>query len=186
MNSTRSTDFMTPKSAVSRLFRESVLDLVEHVPFARALVNSGATVCPCGLRWFSPEFRGRERPALADPAGRARGRCSDRPGLDDRGVDRTFSTPDIQLRCAGIESKAGSKVQRDRSRNYATRLRARYGTRREICRGCGLGRLSVPSRSACRRALDRSLVGRDHRRTGEGSLWKMVRKSPRRSSTVGK
>lgn len=46
MNSTRSTDFMTPKSAISRLFRESVLDLVEHVPFARALVNSGRLSVP--------------------------------------------------------------------------------------------------------------------------------------------
>ena len=46
MNSTRSTDFMTPKSAVSRLFRESVLDLVENVPFARALVNSGRLSVP--------------------------------------------------------------------------------------------------------------------------------------------
>ncbi|MCY3877167.1 MAG: FAD-dependent monooxygenase, partial [Rhodobacteraceae bacterium] len=46
MNSTRSTDFMTPKSAISRMFRESVLDLVEHVPFARALVNSGRLSVP--------------------------------------------------------------------------------------------------------------------------------------------
>ncbi len=46
MNSTRSTDFMTPKSAISRLFRESVLDLVEHVPFARTLVNSGRLSVP--------------------------------------------------------------------------------------------------------------------------------------------
>ena len=46
MNSTRSTDFMTPKSAISRMFRESVLDLVEHVPFARPLVNSGRLSVP--------------------------------------------------------------------------------------------------------------------------------------------
>ena len=46
MNSTRSTDFMTPKTAISRLFRESVLDLVEHVPFARTLVNSGRLSVP--------------------------------------------------------------------------------------------------------------------------------------------
>ena len=46
MNSTRSTDFMTPKSTISRLFRESVLDLVEHVPFARTLVNSGRLSVP--------------------------------------------------------------------------------------------------------------------------------------------
>jgi len=41
MNSTRSTDFITPKSAVSRTFRDSVLELSRSMPFARALVNSG-------------------------------------------------------------------------------------------------------------------------------------------------
>ena len=39
--STRSTDFITPKSETSRLFRDAVLDLSEKVPFARPLVNSG-------------------------------------------------------------------------------------------------------------------------------------------------
>jgi len=41
LNSTRSTDFITPKSTVSRAFRDATLDLAEHLPFARALVNSG-------------------------------------------------------------------------------------------------------------------------------------------------
>ncbi|MEL7029926.1 MAG: FAD-dependent oxidoreductase [Pseudomonadota bacterium] len=41
LNSTRSTDFMTPKSAVSRAFREAVLDLAEDEAFARPFVNSG-------------------------------------------------------------------------------------------------------------------------------------------------
>jgi len=41
MNSSRSTDFMTPKNQVSEDFREAVLDLSERVPFARSLVNSG-------------------------------------------------------------------------------------------------------------------------------------------------
>ena len=41
MNSTRSTDFITPKSAVSRSFRDAVLELSRSMPFARALVNSG-------------------------------------------------------------------------------------------------------------------------------------------------
>jgi 3-(3-hydroxy-phenyl)propionate hydroxylase len=47
LNSTRSTDFITPKSAISRLFRDAVLDLSEHVPFARPLVNSGRLSVPC-------------------------------------------------------------------------------------------------------------------------------------------
>jgi len=46
LNSTRSTDFITPKSAVSRAFRDAVLDLAEHLPFARRLVNSGRLSVP--------------------------------------------------------------------------------------------------------------------------------------------
>jgi 3-(3-hydroxy-phenyl)propionate hydroxylase len=41
LNSTRSTDFITPKSEVSRVFRDAVLDLGRTQPFARKLVNSG-------------------------------------------------------------------------------------------------------------------------------------------------
>lgn len=40
-HSTRSTDFMTPKSPASRLLRDAVLSLAAEFPFARALVNSG-------------------------------------------------------------------------------------------------------------------------------------------------
>ena len=46
LNSTRSTDFITPKSEISRLFRDAVLDLAEHVPAARPLVNSGRLSVP--------------------------------------------------------------------------------------------------------------------------------------------
>ena len=49
MNSTRSTDFITPKSAISRLFRNSVLDLARQHRFARALVNSGRLSVPSFL-----------------------------------------------------------------------------------------------------------------------------------------
>ena len=47
LNSTRATDFITPKSRISRLFRDSVLELAEHYPFARSLVNSGRLSMPC-------------------------------------------------------------------------------------------------------------------------------------------
>lgn len=47
LNSSRSTDFITPKSATSRLFRNAVLDLSEKVEFARPLVNSGRLSVPC-------------------------------------------------------------------------------------------------------------------------------------------
>ncbi|WP_171125380.1 MULTISPECIES: FAD-dependent oxidoreductase [unclassified Ruegeria] len=45
--STRSTDFITPKSEMSRLLRDAVLDLSEHYDFARPLVNSGRLSTPC-------------------------------------------------------------------------------------------------------------------------------------------
>ena len=41
MNSTRSTDFITPKSKTSLTFRNAVLALAREHAFARALVNSG-------------------------------------------------------------------------------------------------------------------------------------------------
>jgi 3-(3-hydroxy-phenyl)propionate hydroxylase len=40
-NSTRSTDFITPKSEASRAFRDAVLELAQDLPFARPFVNSG-------------------------------------------------------------------------------------------------------------------------------------------------
>ena len=47
LNSSRSTDFITPKSEMSRIFRNAVLDLSEHHAFARPLVNSGRLSVPC-------------------------------------------------------------------------------------------------------------------------------------------
>jgi 3-(3-hydroxy-phenyl)propionate hydroxylase len=47
LNSSRSTDFITPKSEISRVFRDAVLDLSEHHAFARPLVNSGRLSVPC-------------------------------------------------------------------------------------------------------------------------------------------
>jgi len=46
LNSARSTDFITPKSDISRIFRDAVLDLSEHHAFARPLVNSGRLSLP--------------------------------------------------------------------------------------------------------------------------------------------
>ena len=47
LNSTRSTDFITPKSEVSTAFRNAVLDLAERFEFARPLVNTGRLSVPC-------------------------------------------------------------------------------------------------------------------------------------------
>lgn len=46
-NSTRSTDFITPKSEISRIFRNAVLHLSRHHDFARPFVNSGRLSVPC-------------------------------------------------------------------------------------------------------------------------------------------
>jgi 3-(3-hydroxy-phenyl)propionate hydroxylase len=45
-NSTRATDFITPKSPASRTFRDATLALARHHPFARRLVNSGRLSVP--------------------------------------------------------------------------------------------------------------------------------------------
>jgi len=45
-NSTRATDFITPKTPQSRVFRDAVLHLATHAPFARPMVNSGRLSVP--------------------------------------------------------------------------------------------------------------------------------------------
>jgi len=49
LNSTRATDFITPKSEISRLFRDAVLELSKKHAFARTLVNSGRLSVPATL-----------------------------------------------------------------------------------------------------------------------------------------
>ena len=46
LNSTRSTDFIAPKGPGATLFRDAVLDLAAHQPFARRLLNSGRLSLP--------------------------------------------------------------------------------------------------------------------------------------------
>lgn len=77
LNSTRSTDFITPKSKTSHIFRNAVLDLASRYEFARPLVNSGRLSVPHvydGLSLNGPD---------ALPGGPARSRpgspCPDAP-----------------------------------------------------------------------------------------------------------
>ena len=49
LNSTRSTDFITPKSEASRTFRDAVLTLAKDCAFARRMVNSGRLSTPSTL-----------------------------------------------------------------------------------------------------------------------------------------
>ena len=71
LNSTRATDFITPKSEISRMFRDAVLELAKDHPFARKLVNSGRLSVPATLH-TSPlntpdidEFSGMMLPGAA-------------------------------------------------------------------------------------------------------------------------
>jgi 3-(3-hydroxy-phenyl)propionate hydroxylase len=83
LHTTRSTDFIAPKSDISRVFRDSALALAETEPFARRLINSGRlSTATC----YGP-------PALNGPDGFAPGEAAAvRPGaaavdapLDDGG-----------------------------------------------------------------------------------------------------
>ena len=49
LNSSRATNFMTPKSPIEALFRDQVLNLASDHPFARKLINSGRLSKPCSL-----------------------------------------------------------------------------------------------------------------------------------------
>ncbi|MBR9908975.1 MAG: FAD-dependent oxidoreductase [Gammaproteobacteria bacterium] len=71
LNSSRSTDFMTPKTKVSRFFRDACLELSRELPFARALVNSGRLSVPCVLDQSplntsdTDDFSPKQRPGAA-------------------------------------------------------------------------------------------------------------------------
>ena len=71
LNSTRATDFITPTSEISRLFRDAVLQLSKQHPFARTLVNSGRLSVPATLHGSSlntpdaDRFEGRMQPGAA-------------------------------------------------------------------------------------------------------------------------
>lgn len=68
LNSTRATDFITPKNDISRVFRDETLRLAEHYPFARSLVNSGRLSLPCDYQHsplISPDaFAGGIKPGF--------------------------------------------------------------------------------------------------------------------------
>jgi len=77
LNSSRATGFMTPKSAMERVFRRAVLDLAAQHAFARRFVNSGRLSVPCSLAGLSlqtaPEVGEGVEPGCA---------CLDAPVLD--------------------------------------------------------------------------------------------------------
>ncbi|KIC51327.1 FAD-dependent oxidoreductase [Tateyamaria sp. ANG-S1] len=59
LNSTRATDFLTPKSEMSKTFRNAILELAKVHSFARPMVNSGRLSVPCvydGLSLNGPDL----------------------------------------------------------------------------------------------------------------------------------
>ncbi len=85
LNSTRATDFLTPKSEMSKIFRNAVLTLAKEHAFARPLVNSGRLSVPCsydGLPLNGPD-------ALDGPARTRPGSpCPDAPLAEGFLLDR--------------------------------------------------------------------------------------------------
>ena len=74
LNTTRSTDFIAPKSGASRLLRDSVLALAETEPFARRMVNSGrlsVAACYDGSPLNGPDGLGQGEAAALRPGAAA-------------------------------------------------------------------------------------------------------------------
>ena len=112
LNSTRSTDFITPKSEMSRILRDAVLDLSEHHAFARPLVNSGRLSVPCAYDG-SPL---NSADALSGPsATRPGSACPDAPLGDEfllpKLADR-FTLLTIDADAPDLIEEAGIKVER--------------------------------------------------------------------------
>ena len=99
-NSTRSTDFITPKSAQSRIFRDAVLDLSEHHSFARPLVNSGRLSVPCTY----------DGSTLNSTDGLADGPIATRPGAP---------CPDIELNNGYLLEKLGNHFINPRRQHHS-------------------------------------------------------------------
>jgi 3-(3-hydroxy-phenyl)propionate hydroxylase len=138
-NSTRSTDFITPKSAVSRTFRDAVLSLAKKHPFARTLVNSGRLSVPAVLTCSplnTPDqdmFEGSMIPGAV---------CADAPVdsprgawlLDHLGSDfvlltfgHAVDTIDTPVACRVVQV-GGHRGLRDREGLVASRYDGRDGT----------------------------------------------------------
>ena len=89
LNSSRATDFMTPKTEISQTFRNAVLDLAGRHAFARPLVNSGRLSVPCSYDGFA--LFGEDRlqgPAISRPGAP----CPDAPVEDGFLLDHLDGT----------------------------------------------------------------------------------------------
>ena len=76
LNSTRSTDFITPKSSISRTFRDAVLSLARRHAVRAEAGEQRPALGAEGPRRFQPQHAGCRRIRGNDGAGRAGGRCA--------------------------------------------------------------------------------------------------------------
>jgi 3-(3-hydroxy-phenyl)propionate hydroxylase len=90
LNSTRSTDFITPKTPMARALRDAVLHLARDHAFARPLVNSGRLSTPCTHRdspLSTPDLPGDGFAGAMVPGAP----CADAPVLRDGAPDWLLS-----------------------------------------------------------------------------------------------
>ena len=127
LNSTRATDFLTPKSAMSKVFRNAVLDLAQDHAFARPLINSGRLSVP-SVYDGSP-LNGED--GLGGPARTRPGApCPDAPYgngflLDQLGGDFTLLTLNLEVTQV-LEEGAAKAVSLCVSTKHAELLAERY------------------------------------------------------------
>ena len=129
LNSTRSTDFITPKSEISRILRDAVLDLAEQYEFARPLVNSGRLSVPA-VYDGSPL---NTADALNGPeVSRPGAPCPDVPLGDDfllRKLGNEFTLLTIDTEAPDVIEESGITVKRlalSTSDDTSGALKARY------------------------------------------------------------
>ncbi len=112
LNSTRSTDFLTPKNEISKIFRNAVLDLAREHDFARPLVNSGRLSVPCVYDGMS--LNGADR--LEGPnCSRVGAPCADAPLADGYFLDQLpghFTLLAINTTLPDLNEVDGIKVRK--------------------------------------------------------------------------
>ncbi len=135
--STRATDFISPKSAVSRTFRNATLKLAKHADFAKAMVNTGRLSTPSvyDTPLSTPDgetFAGSARLGAPLPDAPLKGADGkDRWLLDSLGNDFTalcMANGARPAAPAGIELKVIGEDLMDKEGKFAERFDAQPGS----------------------------------------------------------
>ncbi len=136
MNSSRATNFMTPKSPMERLFRDEVLKLANDMPFARRLINSGRLSVPCSLSDYLPDTQSDKStvqlgaPIIDAPLHGAQGETSLIEILKDRFTLVSFGTkPDFESNSVDqiVVAKAGTTLDEQTFADISGLAFKRYG-----------------------------------------------------------